>query len=670
MHKTVNCAKLFSVLINYRNVCEIKLKVFFRYDGTEYLYAFYGSDFMELKTQVAVIGAGHAGIEAALACARLGLDTVLFTINLDSVGNMPCNPSIGGSAKGHLVFEIDALGGEMGRAADAVTLQSRTLNLGKGAAVHSKRIQADRTEYRKLMKHTIEKTENLRLVQSEITELLTVPDGNGKHKVCGVVTHLGETWSADKVVICAGTYLNGEIFVGDLVYSGGPDGLMPAKGLSSSLEKHGIRLMRFKTGTPARVERRSIDFSRLELQPGEEHITPYSTQSNEEKLNSMVQVPCHIVYTNAKTHKIIKDNLDKSAMYSGNIHGIGPRYCPSIETKLVRFADKERHQLFVEPTGADSEEMYIQGFSTSMPADIQHEMLRSLDGFENANIMRYAYAIEYDCIDPTQLLPTLEFKDISGLYGAGQFNGTSGYEEAAAQGLVAGINAALSYKGEPPMILLRNSSYIGTLIDDLVTKGTNEPYRIMTSRSEYRLLLRQDNCDLRLTDIGHRVGLISEERYARFCEKRNLENEEIKRINATNVAPADEVNALLEKYSSAKIMSGTKLSELMRRPELSYEALAPIDTGRPPLPGPVIETVEVEIKYEGYIRRQLADVARFEKLENKKLPEDFDYKKIPGLRIEAAEKLCDMRPLSIGQASRISGVNPADISVLLIYFAK
>ncbi|MBR2339645.1 MAG: tRNA uridine-5-carboxymethylaminomethyl(34) synthesis enzyme MnmG [Clostridia bacterium] len=626
--------------------------------------------FMNLKAQIAVVGAGHAGIEAALACARLGLDTVLFTINLDSVGNMPCNPSIGGSGKGHLVFEIDALGGEMGVAADAVTLQSRTLNLGKGAAVHSKRVQADRMLYRAKMKETVERTENLRLIQSEIVKIITKTDENGRKRVTGLVTHLDEEWQVNRVIICSGTYLNGEIFIGDKVFSSGPDGLMPAKGLSESLLDEGVRLMRFKTGTPARVAKRSIDLSRLEIQNGEEYITPYSTQTDSEALGSVEQIPCHIVYTNERTHKIILDNIDRSAMYSGNIQGTGPRYCPSIETKLVRFADKERHQLFIEPTGRDSEEMYIQGFSTSMPTDVQYDMLRSLDGFENAEIMRYAYAIEYDCIDPTQLLPTLEFKSIEGLYGAGQFNGTSGYEEAAAQGLVAGINAALAEKGEPPMVLTRNSSYTGTLIDDLVTKGTEEPYRIMTSRSEYRLLLRQDNCDLRLSDIGYRVGLLSEERYARFCEKRDMINKEIERIKATNIAPTDRVNALLVSYNSSPISSGIKLSELMKRPELDYESLAPIDEKREPLPKAVTDTAYIEIKYEGYIKRQLQDVERLEKLESRALPPDLDYTSITGLRIEAAEKLNAVRPLNIGQASRISGVSPADISVLLIYFSK
>ena len=623
---------------------------------------------MELSTNVAVIGAGHAGIEAALASARMGIPTVLFTINLDAVGNMPCNPSIGGSAKGHLVFEIDALGGEMGYAADKVTLQSRTLNLGKGAAVHSKRVQADRAEYKKIMKKTLEEEKNLRLVQAEITELLTEDAEDGK-KVVGVVTHLGEIWRAEKVILATGTFLESQIFVGDKVYYAGPDGMMPSRGLSDSLRRAGLELMRFKTGTPARVSRRSINLSVLDVQEGEDEATPYSSRSEERPGEEINLVPCHIVYTNKETHKIILDNLNRSAMYSGNISGEGPRYCPSIETKLVRFADKERHQLFVEPCGLDTDEMYIQGFSTSMPTDVQYAMLRSLDGFENAEIMRYAYAIEYDLAEPTQMYPTLEFKKVHGLYGAGQFNGTSGYEEAAAQGLVAGINAALSVKGEEPMILPRSSSYIGMLIDDLVTKGTREPYRVMTSRSEYRLLLRQDNADLRLTDIANRVGLIVGERYKKFEEKRSLINEEIKRIEKTVIAPSEEVNSLLESLGSTKIKTGIKLGELLRRPELSYSALEKIDTDRPKLPKGVRTTAEISIKYEGYIKREIAEVERQKKLEDKSLPADIDYKNILGLRLEAAEKLDKIRPLNIGQASRISGVSPADVSVLIIYLS-
>ena len=622
-------------------------------------------NFEALKTKVAVIGAGHAGIEAALAAARMGVDTVLFTMNLDAVANLPCNPSIGGSAKGHLVFEIDALGGEMGRAADLATIQSRTLNLGKGAAVHSKRVQADRAIYKSIMKSTLEKEENLRLVQAEIVKILT-EDG----KVTGVFTALGEVWSAEAVIIASGTFLESEIFVGDKVFPAGPDGMLSARGLSASLRELGIELMRFKTGTPARINRRSIDFSGLEEQAGEDSPTPYSIRTGEEYEKDINEVSCHIVYTNSDTHKIILDNLKRSAMYSGNISGEGPRYCPSIETKLVRFADKERHQLFLEPCGKSTEEIYVQGFSTSMPTDVQRDMLRTLPGLENAEIMRYAYAIEYDCAEPTQMLPTLEFKCASGLYGAGQFNGTSGYEEAAAQGLVAGINAALKVKGEEPMILTRDSSYIGTLIDDLVTKGTREPYRIMTSRSEYRLLLRQDNADLRLTEIGRRVGLVSDSQYEKFTERRQSIEAEVKRIERTTIAPSDAVNELLISHGSAPLTTGIKLAELLRRPELTYEILAPIDRERPTLPRSVRTTSEILIKYEGYIKRELLEVERKRKLEDKKIPEDIDYKSIYGLRLEAAEKLEKIRPQNIGQASRISGVNPADVNVLIIYLSQ
>ena len=619
------------------------------------------------STDVIVIGAGHAGIEAALASSRMGVPTVLFTINLDAVGNLPCNPSIGGSAKGHLVFEIDALGGEMGYAADKSTIQSRTLNLGKGAAVHSKRVQTDRNAYRMIMKETIEKETNLRLVQGEVVDILTETTEDGKLAVRGAQTHLGETWLCKKVIIAAGTFLESQIFVGDKVYSAGPDGMMPARGLSASLMNLGIKLQRFKTGTPARVHRRSIDLSILEEQAGEENPTPYSALTPDVDTDSVNKVSCHVVYTNKNTHEIILGNLDRCAMYSGNIVGTGPRYCPSIETKLVRFADKERHQLFVEPCGLDTDEMYIQGFSTSMPTDVQYDMLRSLKGFENAEIMRYAYAIEYDSAEPTQMLPTLEFKTVKGLYGAGQFNGTSGYEEAAAQGIVAGINAALAVKGEAPMVLTRDSSYIGTLVDDLVTKGTSEPYRMMTSRSEYRLLLRQDNADLRLTEIGRRVGLISDERYERFLEKKELIKKEIERIERTNIPPSEQVNAFLSSHSSTTLSTGIKLAELLRRPELTYEALAEIDKERPALPRAITTTVAIQIKYEGYIKRELSEVERQRKLEEKLIPADISYKDILGLRLEAAEKLDQIRPMNIGQASRISGVNPADISVLLIY---
>jgi len=621
------------------------------------------------ETKIAVIGAGHAGIEAALAAARMGVPTVLFTMNLDAVGNMPCNPSIGGSAKGHLVFEIDALGGEMGYAADLVTLQSRTLNLGKGAAVHSKRVQADRARYKEIMKKTLENEPNLRLVQAEIVEITQEESGGGA-RVTGVITRLGEFFSADCVIVAGGTFLESEIFVGDKVYSGGPDGMMQSSGLSASLKRLGIELMRFKTGTPARVHRRSVDLSKLELQSGEASPTPFSVRTNAEEYEALAQAPCHIVYTNKETHGIILSSLEKSAMYSGNITGEGPRYCPSIETKLVRFADKERHQLFVEPCGKDTEELYIQGFSTSMPTDVQLAMLKSLPGFENVEIMRYAYAIEYDCAEPTQMKPTLEFKKIRGLFGAGQFNGTSGYEEAAAQGLVAGINAALSVLGKEELILPRSSSYIGTLIDDLVTKGTREPYRVMTSRSEYRLLLRQDNADARLTPYGYKAGLIKEDRYSAFLLKQKMIEDECERCEKCVIAPSDAVNAFLTKQGSTPIKTGIKLSELIKRPELSYKALAEIDKSRPSLPRTVKESVEIQLKYKGYIARELAEAEKVRKLEAKKIPADIDYKKILGLRLEAAEKLEKIRPLNIGQASRISGVNPADVSVLLIYITK
>ncbi len=617
------------------------------------------------RTQIAVIGAGHAGIEAALAAARLGVDTVLFTLSLDAVANLPCNPSIGGTAKGHLVYEIDALGGEMGRVADLVTLQSRTLNMGKGAAVQSKRIQADRRAYQSKMKQVLERTPYLRLIQAEIVELCVEDEGDHR-RVSGVVTRLGEHWACDCVVVATGTYLESAVFVGDVSYEAGPDGLLPSKGLSASLRDAGVKLVRFKTGTPARVKRQSIDFSCLEEQPGEDAALPYSALHSEHMFDELNQIPCHIVYTNEETHRIIRENIGRSALYSGKIHGTGPRYCPSIEDKLVRFADKERHQLFVEPMGEETEEMYIQGFSTSLPTDVQISMLRSLPGFANAEIMRYAYAIEYDCADPTQMDASLEFKRIRGLFGAGQFNGTSGYEEAAAQGLVAGVNAARRVRGKEPMILSRSGSYIGTLIDDLVTKGTNEPYRMMTSRSEYRLLLRQDNADLRLTPIGYAFGLIGEERYQRFLEKKALEEEEKERLEHTHVSP-ERANELLLSLGETPLKSGASLADLLRRPPVRYEQLAVIDTERPVLPATVVLTVETDVKYAGYASRQLSEVERHRKLEEKTLPEDICYKNIRGLRLEAAQKLENVRPRTLGQASRISGVNPADISVLLIY---
>ena len=619
-----------------------------------------------LKTQIAVIGAGHAGIEAAIASARLGLDTVLFTMSLDSIGNMPCNPSIGGTAKGHLVFEIDALGGVMGEMADKVTLQSRTLNLGKGAAVHSKRIQADRRKYQELMKTLIEKTENLRLVQAEICDLETTLV-DGKKTISALITALGERWECERAIICSGTYLDSRVFVGDRNFSSGPDGLLAASGgLSAALEREGIRLMRFKTGTPARVKKSSINLDLLEVQEGEDVITPYSSQTDEHYFDNLSQIPCHIVYTNEKTHNLIKENIHRSAMYSGQIHGTGPRYCPSIEDKIVRFADKDRHQIFVEPMGENTEEMYIQGFSTSLPADVQHRMLHSLEGFENAEIMRYAYAIEYDCSDPTQLFATLEYKEISGLYGAGQFNGTSGYEEAAAQGLIAGINASLSLLGKEQIVLKRSDGYIGTLIDDLVTKGTNEPYRMMTSRSEYRLLLRQDNADRRLTEIGYKAGLISEERYNRFLDKKAQTDEEIARLESTYISPLV-ANPFLEEKGLSTVATGISLAELLRRPTLTYDELSKIDANRPALSRGARMTAEISIKYEGYIKRQIAEVNRKARLDEKKIPENIDYNAVKGLRIEAVQKLSKVRPLTIGQASRISGVSPADISVLMIY---
>lgn len=620
------------------------------------------------KTSVAVIGAGHAGCEAALASARMGVDTVLFTLSLDQIANMPCNPSIGGTAKGHLVYEIDALGGEMGKCADAVTLQSRTLNLGKGAAVHSKRVQADRVAYHVRMKHTLEQTANLRVVQAEITDIIEEIDENsGKSKgVSAVITRLGERWDCDAVIIATGTYPEAKVFVGDKNFESGPDGSLPSKGLSASLSAMGIRLMRFKTGTPARVKRETIDLSVLEVQPGENGAIPFSTQTDKSTYLQGEQTPCHIVYTNTETHRIIQENIRRSAMYSGQITGTGPRYCPSIEDKIVRFADKERHQLFVEPMGEHTEEMYIQGFSTSLPTDVQWQMIRSLKGFENAEIMRYAYAIEYDCADPTQLYATLEFKDHPNLYGAGQFNGTSGYEEAAAQGLVAGINAALTALGKDQITLPRSGSYIGTLIDDLVTKGTNEPYRMMTSRSEFRLILRQDNADLRLTPIGYTCGLVSEERYQAFLTKKAAEEAEKARLEATHLGP-DAVNPLLDSLGLERVKSGVSLGDLLRRPQITYTDLTPIDLRRPDLPAEVIKTVETDVKYAGYIKRELAEVERQKKLEDKFIPEDMDYGKIKGLRLEAGQKLAKLRPATVGQASRISGVSPADISVLLLY---
>ena len=608
---------------------------------------------------VIVVGAGHAGCEAALAAARLGLRTAIFTLTLDGIANMPCNPSIGGTAKGHLVREVDALGGEMGRAADATFLQSRILNRGKGPAVHSLRVQSDRVKYHTYMKKTLEQTACLDIKQDEICEILT-EDG----KVTGVVTRLGNRYEARAVIVAGGTYLNGTIHVGDSSYTGGPDNVMPATHLSDSLREIGVTLRRFKTGTPARVHKRSINFDVLERQDGDEKITPFAFDNHDELKNT---VSCYIAYTNAETHKVIRENIHRSPMYSGRIEGIGPRYCPSIEDKIMRFPDKPRHQLFIEPMGLDTDEYYLQGMSSSLPEDVQIKFLRTIKGLENVEIMRNAYAIEYDCCDPTQLLPTLEFKEIEGLYGAGQFNGTSGYEEAAAQGLVAGVNASLKLLGKEPMILDRASSYIGTLIDDLVTKGCLDPYRMLTSRSEYRLLLRQDNADIRLTPIGYKVGLISQERFDTLQEKIRLVEEEVERVKHVNLGPSEELNSYLEKMGTDPINNGIKLAQLVRRPQLSYEGLKFVDPKRPELPEQVKEQVELQIKYEGYIKIQLEQVESMRKLEQKKLSPDMDYSNIKGLRLEAIEKLNKIKPLSVGQASRISGVNPADINVLLIY---
>ncbi len=609
---------------------------------------------------VAVVGAGHAGIEAALAASRLGMRTCLFSISLDSVANLPCNPSIGGTAKGHLVREIDALGGEMGKAADATFIQSRILNRGKGPAVHSLRAQIDRRKYQNDMKHRIELTENLDLRQAEIVDVTL--DENGA--VRSVIARSGAEYFCKAAILCTGTYLKARIIIGEFSQESGPDGVFPATELSQNLKRIGLNLVRFKTGTPPRINKRSIDFSKLEEQWGDEEITPFSFETKGKMKN---QSMCYITYTNEKTKQIILDNLHRSPLYGGDIKGIGPRYCPSIEDKIVRFKDKERHQLFVEPMGLDTEEMYLQGFSSSMPEDVQIEMIHSLPGFEHAQVMRNAYAIEYDCIDPLQLNPSLELKKVPGLYGAGQFNGTSGYEEAAAQGLMAGINAARKLSGKEPVVIDRSEAYIGALIDDLVTKGTNEPYRMMTSRSEYRLLLRQDNADLRLTPLGYEIGLISEERFQAFLEKKAAIEKEIERLEGLSLSPTEAMQNYLKEVESTPLSAGIRAAELLKRPQVTYEGLGAFDPDRPEICREVAEQVEISIKYEGYIKRQLSQAAQFAKLEAKKLPADMDYLNLDGLRLEARQKLDQIRPASLGQASRISGVSPADITVLMIY---
>ena len=619
---------------------------------------------VEKYVDVVVVGAGHAGCEAALACARLGLETVIFTVSVDSIALMPCNPNIGGSSKGHLVREIDALGGEMGKNIDKTFIQSKMLNVSKGPAVHSLRAQADKAEYSRSMRMVLENTDHLSIVQAEVTEIMA-EDGH----VTGVKTFSGATYYAKAVVLCTGTYLKARCLYGDVVNHTGPNGLQPANYLTDSLKKLGIEMFRFKTGTPARIDKRSVDFSKMEEQFGDKEVVPFSFTTNPEDVQ-IEQASCWLTYTNEKTHEIIRGNLDRSPLYSGVIEGTGPRYCPSIEDKVVRFADKNRHQVFIEPEGLYTNEMYVGGMSSSLPEDVQHEMYRSVPGLENVRIVRNAYAIEYDCINPRQLYATLEFKNIKGLFSGGQFNGSSGYEEAAAQGLVAGINAAMEVLGKEQIVIDRSQGYIGVLIDDLVTKDNHEPYRMMTSRSEYRLLLRQDNADQRLTRIGYQVGLISEERYQHLLEKERMISEEMERLDSVFVGCAENVQEVLRRYNSTELKSGTSLAELLKRPEIKYEYLADIDLERPELSKEVTDQVEINLKYDGYIKRQLKQVEQFKKLENKKIPLDLDYKEIGSLRAEAVQKLETYRPLSIGQASRISGVSPADISVILVYLEQ
>ena len=620
-------------------------------------------EYMAGQYEVAVIGGGHAGVEAALAAARLGAKTILFTLSLDQIANMPCNPSIGGTAKGHLVREIDALGGEMAKAADAVFLQSRMLNRGKGPAVHSLRVQADRVRYHCYLKSVLERQPGLTVKQGEIVDIRTDDTG----AVCQVVTAMGAVYGVRAAIVATGTYLGGKIFVGEFSQESGPDGSHPAKALTQALLRLGLSLRRFKTGTPARVARSSIDFSRLEVQEGDEPVVPFSFQTRGPLQNRAV---CHIAYTNSATHEVIRRNLHRSPLYGGEIVGVGPRYCPSIEDKVVRFADKERHQVFVEPMGADTEEMYLQGLSSSLPEEVQVAMYRTIQGLEQVEIMRTAYAIEYDCVDPLQLSPTLECKTVPGLYGAGQFNGTSGYEEAAAQGLVAGINAARQVQGKEPMVLERSGSYIGTLIDDLVTKGCMDPYRMMTSRSEYRLLLRQDNADTRLTPLGREIGLVDDSRWETFCRQQEEKTRELARLRGLTLSPSPALNGMLEAKGTAPLQTGIRAAELLKRPQIAYGDLAPFDPGRPPLDPHAAEQVEIEIKYEGYIKKQEAQVQQLRRMEAVRLPEGLDYRQVRGLRLEAAEKLAKIRPVSLGQASRISGVSPADLSVLVIYLEQ